>query len=359
MKKIENKNKKNDKNFKYKKDMTTVLSNESDKIDKKFQKNINRSQSIKLNKTTKIKSNNDLTKYNDLIIPTTTITLTEINPNEKENINPIYIKVPIKNKFKKTPKNENKIKYKFPIINNLNKRNSSNNHNIKIFQKDNKKLSVKSVKIDLLNNNNKSEINILPRENSSEKSRKKNIINENNLTNIHEFKAEKIDIDLTEINKNNLDLNLYDAFECEQEIEKLEGENLIYCNTCRKLTEGTHKQDYYTFPPILIIILNRGRNNKDFNESFRFDETLDFTNIAKNQNSLKKYFLCGIITHLGKSGSDGHFIAYCRNNVKDNFYCYNDASVSPCSVQDAMSAKISEKETEKKTPYILLYHYMK
>ena len=161
-----------------------------------------------MNKTTKIKSNNDLTKYNDLIIPTTTITLTEINPNEKENINPIYIKVPIKNKFKKTPKNENKIKYKFPIINNLNKRNSSNNHNIKIFQKNNKKLSVKSVKIDLLNNNNNTEINILPRENSSEKSRKKNIINENNLMNIHEFKAEKIDIDLTEINKNNLDLNL-------------------------------------------------------------------------------------------------------------------------------------------------------
>ena len=161
------------------------------------------------------------------------------------------------------------------------------------------------------------------------------------------------------INKNNLDLNLYDAFECEQQIEKLQGENLIYCNTCRKLTEGTHKQDYYTFPPILIIILNRGRNNKDFNESFRFDQTLDFTNIAKNQNSIKKYFLCGIITHLGKSGSDGHFIAYCRNNVNENFYCYNDASVSPCSVQDAMSAKISEKETEKKTPYILLYHYMK
>ena len=161
------------------------------------------------------------------------------------------------------------------------------------------------------------------------------------------------------VNKNNLDLNLYDAFYCEQEEEKLQGENMIYCNNCRKLKQGSHKQDYYTFPPILIIILNRGRNNKDFNESFRFDETLDFTNIAKNQNSIKKYFLCGIITHLGKSGSDGHFIAYCRNNVNDNFFCYNDASVSPCSVKDAMSAKISEKEAEKKTPYILLYHYMK
>ena len=137
------------------------------------------------------------------------------------------------------------------------------------------------------------------------------------------------------------------------------GENQLYCNNCSKLTNSVCLSRLYSLPKTLIIILNRGRNNKDFNESFRFDQTLDFTNIAKNQNSIKKYFLCGIITHLGKSGSDGHFIAYCRNNVNDHFYCYNDASVSPCSVQDAMSAKISEKETEKKTPYILLYHYMK
>ena len=157
----------------------------------------------------------------------------------------------------------------------------------------------------------------------------------------------------------NLDLNLYDAFSCEQEVEKLEGENMIYCNFCRQLSPGTHKQDYYSFPRILIIILNRGKNNQDFNEPFRFDETLDFSNMIKHQNSCKKYFLCGIITHLGKSGSDGHFIAYCRNNINDNFTCYNDAGVSQVGVTTAMETKISKLEIEKKTPYILLYHYMK
>ena len=161
------------------------------------------------------------------------------------------------------------------------------------------------------------------------------------------------------VNNKNLDLNLYDAFFCEQEVEKLEGENMIYCNFCRKLSPGSHKQDFYTLPPILIIILNRGRNNQDFKESFRFNETLDFSSIVQNQSSWKKYFLCGIITHLGKSGSDGHFIAYCRNNFNDNFTCYNDASVSPVSVSNAMSARVSENEAERKTPYILLYHYMK
>jgi ubiquitin C-terminal hydrolase len=104
-----------------------------------------------------------------------------------------------------------------------------------------------------------------------------------------------------------LDLNLYDAFLCEQEGETLDGENMIYCNNCRQLAPGFHKQDFYTLPPILIIILNRGRNNQDFNEEFRFDEILDFTdkNIIQNNNSYKKYYLYGIITHLGESGSGG------------------------------------------------------
>ena len=160
---------------------------------------------------------------------------------------------------------------------------------------------------------------------------------------------------------NKLDLNLYDAFLCEQEGETLDGENMIYCNNCRQLAPGFHEQDFYTLPPLLIIILNRGRNNQDFNEEFRFDEILDFTdkNIVKSNDSNKKYYLCGIITHLGESGSGGHFIAYCRNSQSDCFYCYNDNSVSPCSVFDAMSTKISDKDAEKKTPYILLYHYMK
>ena len=52
----------------------------------------------------------------------------------------------------------------------------------------------------------------------------------------------------------NLNLNLYDAFECEQEEERLEGDNMIYCNGCKKLSPGIHKQDIYGMPQILIIL---------------------------------------------------------------------------------------------------------
>ena len=176
------------------------------------------------------------------------------------------------------------------------------------------------------------------------------------LRKIKEYKIEK----MVDLNSNlNLDLNLYDAFLCEQEIKILKGQNLNYCYTCNKYTEIYHKQNYYAFPPILIIILNRGKNNQDFNESFRFDEKLDFSNIVQSQHTYKKYFLIGIITQLGKSGSNEHFVAYCRNNINDNFICYNDTFVAQVSVRDAMSEKISEKEDENKIPYILIYHYMK
>ena len=158
----------------------------------------------------------------------------------------------------------------------------------------------------------------------------------------------------------NLNLNLYDAFLCAQEEEKNEGENKIFCNTCNKQTVGTNKSDIYGMPRILIILLNRGKNNQDFNEEFKFDEYLDFTdkNIIINQNSFKKYYLSGIITHLGKSGNEGHFIAYCRNDMNSNFTSYDDETVTEVSIETAMKTQISINENEKVTPYILIYHYI-
>ena len=158
-----------------------------------------------------------------------------------------------------------------------------------------------------------------------------------------------------------LNLNLYDAFLCDQEVENLVDENMIYCDQCKKLTPGIHQQNIYSMPNILIIILNRGKNNQDFNEEFTFDEILDFTKgnvIINNPKSSKKFYLCGIVTHLGESGSSGHFIAYCRNGVNEPFLCYNDAAVAQVNVITAMETKLSKNEMKKKTPYILLYHCM-
>ena len=153
-------------------------------------------------------------------------------------------------------------------------------------------------------------------------------------------------------------LNLYNAFEVEQKEELLKGENMIYCNGCKGLHNGKHRQQIFGLPAVMIVILNRGKDNRDFNEEFDIPEILDFskTNLIFNKDSYKKFFLCGVITHIGESGSAGHFIAYCRNNPNSGFICYNDSIVFDVSIKDAISTTISAKDYEKRTPYILIYH---
>ena len=122
---------------------------------------------------------------------------------------------------------------------------------------------------------------------------------------------------------------------------------MIFCNTCKRLTNGLHCQTLYTLPSVLILILNRGKNNRDFNEEFLFPPILDFTNndiIQTPINTYRKFYLCGVVTHLGESGSSGHFIAYCRNSSTSNFCCYNDAFVSEVSIETAISSTISNKD---------------
>ena len=155
-------------------------------------------------------------------------------------------------------------------------------------------------------------------------------------------------------------LNIFDAFNVEKREEILEGENMIYCNNCNCLRKGKHQQNIYSLPKILIIVLNRGKNNVDFNDEFAFPLDLDLTgqDIVINQQSFHKFYLCGVITHLGESSASGHFIAYCRDGPSSEFFCYNDASVNPVKDEDVIKVKISRKDNEKKTPYILFYHHL-
>ena len=154
-------------------------------------------------------------------------------------------------------------------------------------------------------------------------------------------------------------IDIYDAFDSDKKEEIFVNENMIFCNFCHRLNSAKHQQLIYGLPSVLILVLNRGKNNQDFDEEFKFYETLDFTgkNYIINNNSYQRFFLCGIITHLGESGTSGHFIAYCRTNINDRFTCYNDTIISDASVSSAMKTNISYNDFEKKTPYILFYHH--
>ena len=149
---------------------------------------------------------------------------------------------------------------------------------------------------------------------------------------------------------NQYTLNIEDCFIYNEKIDMFTGDNRMYCNNCNQLCDSFMRNRIYTAPYVLILVLNRGKGNLDFKEKFIFWEEIDLTNYVQYKQPDNKYYLCGVITHLGESGEGGHFIAFCRMSNKSPWYCYNDSIVTESSFNDINS---------RGTPYILFYQKVK
>ena len=124
------------------------------------------------------------------------------------------------------------------------------------------------------------------------------------------------------------------------------GENAMYCNICQKQQESIYHKRIHSLSPILIIILNRGKGNQ-FDCDVNFPDHLNFQQNVINPSINVSYKLIGVVTHFGTSDMGGHFIAYCKHRILNEWYCYNDAAVSKLS---------DPKEGYKNgVPYILFY----
>ena len=141
-------------------------------------------------------------------------------------------------------------------------------------------------------------------------------------------------------------LNFYQCFEHYRNPTYFTGENRFYCNVCKKENDSIYLNNIYSLPPVLIIILNRGKGNS-FDCIVDFPKLISFQQFIICQGSIACYELKGVITHLGESGMGGHFIAYCKHRLDGNWYCYNDSVVTYCDDQ--------ENRFRKGTPYILFY----
>ena len=203
MKNLEDKIYINNKSFNNnKKRLTLIPNNENNKITKKLNNNKYKTEF----KNENIKNMNDYflqQKFNEIIVPKTTITLTDNITKNIEEMKPLYTKSIKENKIKKTSTNNlNHKKYSF--INQQNSKinlSTNNNEDFFIRRNDKKKHSVKSVKINFKQNNNSElTLNLKSNENKSNKSDKSNNKIDNNV-NIRPFKAEKINIDLTNLDK--------------------------------------------------------------------------------------------------------------------------------------------------------------
>ena len=153
-------------------------------------------------------------------------------------------------------------------------------------------------------------------------------------------------------NLNNNIVNIFDCFEYNQKTDKFTGNNAMFCNYCGQITESNYRNTLLTLPKVLIILLNRGKGI-EFKIKLEFTEILNLNQYAglqtsnDNQNTYM-YKLIGVITHLGNSGEDGHFIAHCLSPIDNEWYTYNDAIVTK---------KTNFKEIiDFGMPYLLFYH---
>ena len=140
----------------------------------------------------------------------------------------------------------------------------------------------------------------------------------------------------------NPDIDLYKCFEYYEKRVLMNGENQIYCNICKKSNDSFYSTFIYSPPHYLIINLNRGKGTI-YECKVNFPEKLDISSFVISKNGAKIFCLYAVICNLG---SVGHFVAYCRNIMDNNWYLYNDGIVSLCNKKNQYQDGI---------PYILFY----
>ncbi len=143
----------------------------------------------------------------------------------------------------------------------------------------------------------------------------------------------------------NPDIDLYECFEYNCKIDLMSGENQMFCNNCNRLCNAFYSTILYSGPYYLIINLNRGKGAV-YECKVNFPEQLNLVNYFTYKQGVTVYELYAVICHLGPSSMSGHFVAYCRNRIDNQWYLYNDAIVNLCSKQNQYNDGM---------PYILFY----
>ena len=147
-------------------------------------------------------------------------------------------------------------------------------------------------------------------------------------------------------NRENIPINLID---CVKYYCSYENEFNFLCPMCNQNCPQTTVNSIYSSPNIFIFILNRGKNNI-FSVKMTYPPELDLSQYIESVKSPTKYELTGVITHLGVSGPNGHFIAFCKNPINGKWYKYNDEIVTEANNYNVHNDGIA---------YILFYNYAK
>ena len=137
---------------------------------------------------------------------------------------------------------------------------------------------------------------------------------------------------LQKISRNikNEPLNLINCFKDYFKNEK----RIFTCQNCHKKISGTIENRICVLPKYLIIILDRGKNDKS-NCQVDFDYTLDLGEVTEQiekEGYNTQYELIGATFLLGLSGA-GHTVAFCKH-FDGQYYLFNDSNYNRKELND-------------------------
>ncbi|XP_065146163.1 ubiquitin carboxyl-terminal hydrolase 15-like isoform X1 [Paramisgurnus dabryanus] len=132
--------------------------------------------------------------------------------------------------------------------------------------------------------------------------------------------------------------------------EKLGAEDPWYCPTCKQHQQATKKLDLWCLPPVLVVHLKRFSYSRYMRD--KLDSLVDFplrdldmSEFLINPNAGPcRYDLIAVSNHYGGMGG-GHYTAYAKNKDDNQWYNFDDSSVSPANEDQIVS----------KAAYVLFY----
>ncbi|XP_044197015.1 ubiquitin carboxyl-terminal hydrolase 47-like isoform X2 [Thunnus albacares] len=144
----------------------------------------------------------------------------------------------------------------------------------------------------------------------------------------------------------NSNYSVESGFESIFETKSFSGDNLVYCNECKKKTEATKGCEMVKFPQILILLLKRFYFDYNTMSHVKSDRYVDVPRALQR----KKYELYGMVNHMGNL-RDGHYTATILPNNDTTWYEFNDHHVTKVEEQPFANNRTFNSNTA----YLLIY----
>jgi len=155
--------------------------------------------------------------------------------------------------------------------------------------------------------------------------------------------------------KNKNKITIYDCFHYYFNSLNIEN-SYLFCEKCHKrkfevILKSLQKD--------LIIFIDYGKEKKEFNKSYEFDEIINFKNFTflNKEDRNKEFFLSTFIVCKNMGYYFETFYTMARNNENSNYYIYNGMDVRPnIKVSNKLKKKkIDLKNYKESWPVVLVY----